>query len=113
MTVVRGGRGPTRPELEAQAREQERAKLEAQLQRAQDLRVLVQRPEFRRFAAWLITESQMFGVPVGWPHDALREWTGRAALGHQVFEATTAADPSFATYLLTLDRKSPSTQEPA
>lgn len=101
MTGVRGGRGPSKAEMEARAEQEAEATKEAARQLAQDFRALAPHPAFRRIAAWLIAQSQMFGVPVGWPHDQLREWTGRAALGHKVFDLTTAADPTFATFLLT------------
>jgi len=110
--VIRGGRGPSKAQQEAEVARAIEAKREAALQMAQDLRVLAPRPEFRRFIATVVRESQMFGVPVGWPHDALREWTGRAALGHKVFEWVTAADETFAADLLTLSTTPPQQDTP-
>lgn len=103
--VVRGGRGPSREALEAEAARAAKAREEEGLQRKQDLRALMARHDFRRIATWLITESQMFAVPIGFPHDVLREWTGRAALGQQLFNACVETDPTFATFILTITPK--------
>lgn len=96
--VVRGGR-----EIERAAKQfaDDQKRLEEQQRQMEaDLRFLTPLPQFRRMLVQWITESQVFAVPLGLPHDQMREWSGRADMGRRLWNAVTAIDPTFAVEVL-------------
>lgn len=101
--VRRGGR-----DTERMVAEVANAKADAErvrLERLSDLRMLIPRPEFQRFAKHLIAKSGCFVVPSGLPHDQLREHLGAASLGMALWNDIVAADELSAVKLLNLTPK--------
>lgn len=91
--VVRGGRGPSKLEMEQEQAAAQKARAEAWQQRKDDLQHLLQQPQFIRFVRHWIQESQAFQIEIIPQTSELYAKLGRQKLGVEMYNEVTRADP--------------------